>query len=53
MPVVGFRPDLNGDEARKYGIRSTPAIVMVPEKGQPRFISNPQSVISELSSVLR
>lgn len=53
MPVVGFRPDLNGDEARKYGVRSTPAIVMVPENGPPRILSNPQSVISELSTVIR
>jgi hypothetical protein len=53
MPMVGFRPDLNGDEARKYGVRTTPAIVLVPENGKPKLINNAQSVISELSTVLR
>lgn len=53
MPMVGFRPDLNGDEARKYGVRTTPAIVLVPANGQSRIINNAQSVISELSTVLR
>lgn len=53
MPIVGFRPDMNGAEARKYGVRSTPSIVLVPEKGQPKILNNPQNVISELSSVLR
>ncbi|MDF9778817.1 sel1 repeat family protein [Pseudomonas baetica] len=53
MPMVGFRPDLNGDEARKYGVRTTPAIVLVPENGKPKFINNAQSVVSELSTILR
>jgi hypothetical protein len=53
MPIVGFRPDMNGEEARKYGVRSTPSIVLIPEKGQHRILNNPQNVISELSSVLR
>ena len=53
LPVTGFRPDLNGAEAAKYGVRTTPAIVLVPEKGQPKILSGVQSVISELSSVIR
>lgn len=53
LPLTGFRPDMNGSEARKYGVRSTPAIVLVPQKGQPKILSNAQSVITELSAVLR
>lgn len=53
LPITGFRPDLNGGEAAKYGVRSTPAIVLVPENGQPKILSGVQSVISELSSVIR
>lgn len=53
LPLTGFRPDMNGDEARKYGVRSTPAIVMVPQQGQPKILSSAQVVISELSAVLR
>lgn len=53
LPLTGFRPDMNGDEARKYGVRSTPAIVLVPQDGQPKILSNAQAVISELSAVIR
>lgn len=53
VPLTGFRPDMNGVEASKYGIRSTPAIVMVPQKGRPKILSGAQSVITELSAVLR
>ncbi|MGE8063957.1 sel1 repeat family protein [Pseudomonas sp. NPDC089569] len=53
MPIVGFRPDLNGEEARKYGVRTTPAVVLVPENGNARIINNTHSLISELSMVLR
>jgi hypothetical protein len=53
IPIVGFRPDMNGEEAKKYGVRTTPSIVLVSENGQSRILSNPQNVISELSSVIR
>lgn len=53
VPLTGFRPDMNGVEARKYGVRSTPAIVLVPQQGKPKLISSAQSVITELSAVLR
>lgn len=53
LPLTGFRPDMNGSEAKKYGVRSTPAIVLVPQNGQPKILSNAQSVITELSAVLR
>lgn len=53
LPLTGFRPDMNGSEARKYGVRSTPAIVLVPQKGQYKILSNAQSVITELSAVIR
>lgn len=53
LPLTGFRPDMNGSEARKFGVRSTPAIVLVPQKGQPRILSDAQSVITELSAVIR
>lgn len=53
LPLTGFRPDMNGDEARKYGVRSTPAIVLVPQQGQPKILSSAQSVISELSAAIQ
>ncbi|MHC5194952.1 sel1 repeat family protein [Pseudomonas frederiksbergensis] len=53
IPMVGFRPDLNGDEARKYGVRSTPAIVLIQANGKAKIINDAQSVISELSTALR
>lgn len=53
MPITGFRPDLNGVIARKYGVRTTPSIVLIPENGTPKILSDAQSVITELSSVIR
>lgn len=53
LPLTGFQPDLNGEEARKYGVHSTPAIVMVPQQGRPKILSSAQSIITELSAVLR
>lgn len=53
LPLTGFRPDLNGMEAAKYGVQRTPAIVFVPDEGPPRVIENANAVISEISSVLR
>jgi len=53
MPLTGFRPDLNGMEAAKYGVKSTPAIVFVPAQGQPRLIQDANNVLSEISSALR
>lgn len=53
MPITGFRPDLNGEEAAKYGVRTMPAIVFIPERGQPRILASVKDVISEVSSVLR
>ena len=53
MPMTGFRPDLNGQEASRYGVRSMPAIVFIPENGKPRILASAQEVITQISSVLR
>lgn len=51
--LTGFRPDLNGQEARKYGVRTMPAIVLVQPKSPPKLLTNPQTVISELAAAIR
>ncbi|WP_409286796.1 sel1 repeat family protein [Pseudomonas guariconensis] len=51
--IRGFHPDLNGEEARKYGVTTTPAIVMTGPNGQRKFLASSQTVISELSAALR
>lgn len=53
MPITGFRPDMNGQEAAKYGVRNMPAIVFIPENGRPKLLASAQDVISQISSVLR
>lgn len=37
MPITGFRPDMNGQEASRYGVRNMPAIVFIPENGNLAF----------------
>ena len=53
MPITGFRPDMNGQEASRYGVRNMPAIVFIPENGNPRILASAQDVITQISSVLR
>jgi hypothetical protein len=52
MPEDGFMPDLGGRIATQYGVRKAPAFVIQPQNGMPRIISDPSSLLSEISSSL-
>lgn len=52
VPPVGFQPDFGGRMAAQYGVRQTPALVVTPANGRPKVISNPQSLLSEISALL-
>lgn len=52
IPPSGFTPDFKGTIAATYGIKSAPAIVLAPEKGNARVISNPNDLITEITKLL-
>ncbi len=52
MPQDGFMPDFGGRVASKFGVRRAPAIVIEPKDGPPRIISDPNSLLSEISRLL-
>ncbi|AVK09543.1 MULTISPECIES: sel1 repeat family protein [Pseudomonas aeruginosa group] len=52
LPMLGFTPDMGGRIASQYGVRSTPALVLIPKNGQPRVVNNPASLVADLTSFL-
>lgn len=52
LPTQGFQPDLGGRIASEFGVRSTPALVLIPKDGKPRVLNNPASLLADLTSIL-
>lgn len=52
LPTLGFQPDMGGRIANQYGVRSTPALVLIPKNGRPKVVNSPTSLITDLTSLL-
>lgn len=52
MPQEGFMPDLGGQMASQLGVKRAPAIVVQPQNERPRVISDPSSLLTEISRLL-
>ncbi|WGK63516.1 sel1 repeat family protein (plasmid) [Halopseudomonas sp. SMJS2] len=52
MPQEGFMPDLGGQMAAQLGVKRAPAIVLQSQNERPRVVSDPSSLITEISRLL-
>lgn len=52
MPQEGFMPDLGGKTAAQLGVQRAPAIVLQKNNERPRVISDPSSLLTEISRLL-
>jgi hypothetical protein len=50
--MIGFEPDMNGQQAIALGVRRTPAIAIETRSGTKKLISGPNQLNSELAGIL-
>jgi hypothetical protein len=52
LPPNGFTPDFKGHLAEQHGVRSLPAVVILPPNGQPKVVSDLSSLSSLITNML-